>query len=191
MQDLTLVGVHEDGEHLVLVAPDGQKYALLVNDPLRAAVRLDRARLGQLQIETEGKLRPRDIQARIRAGQTAEEIAAASGLPIEHVRRFEGPVLAEREFVVRQAQAVRVRHTGRGSGDAATLGELVTERLAARAVEEEAISWDAWRGDDGVWMVGLSFVAGSRDRQARWSYDAQLRHVVPHDDESRWLTEDD
>src|SRR5512140_2836843 len=99
MQDLKLVGVHDDGEHLVLSAPDGQKYLLAVDDPLRAAVRLDRARLGQLQIQTEGRLRPREIQARIRAGQTAEEVAEASGLTIEHIRRFEGPVLAEREFV--------------------------------------------------------------------------------------------
>ena len=191
MQDLTLVGVHDDGEHLVLSAPDGQKYSLAVDDSLRAAVRLDRARLGQLQIEATGKLRPRDIQARIRSGQTAEEIADAAGVPIEHVRRFEGPVLAEREFVVRQAQAVRVRHAGRAGADTATLGDLVTERLAARAVEEDALVWDAWRGDDGVWVVALTFTAGSRERQARWNYDAQLRHVVPRDDEARWLTEDD
>lgn len=191
MQDLTLVGVHDDGEHLVLSAPDGQKYTLIVDDTLRAAVRLDRARLGQLQIETSGTLRPRDIQARIRSGQTAEEIAVAAGVPLEHVRRFEGPVLAEREFVVRQAQAVRVRHPARSGGDAATLGDLVAERLAARAVDEDALVWDAWRGDDAVWMVSLSFNAGSRERQARWSYDAQLRHVVPRDDEARWLTEDD
>jgi hypothetical protein len=189
MQDLRLVGVHDDGEHLVLSAPDGQKYLLVVDDPLRAAVRLDRARLGQLQIETEGKLRPRDIQTRIRSGQTAEEIAEASGLPLDHVRRFEGPVLAEREFVVRQAQAVRVRHAGKGG--AATLGELVVERLAARAVDEDQLVWDAWRGEDGVWMVSLTFTAGSRERQARWNYDAQLRHVQPRDDESRWLTDDD
>jgi hypothetical protein len=189
MQDLKLVGVHDDGEHLVLSTLDGQKYLLAVDDPLRAAVRLDRARLGQLQIQTEGRLRPRDIQARIRAGQTAEEVAEAAGLPVEHVRRFEGPVLAEREFVVRQAQAVRVRQGGRGAS--AALGELVGERLAARAVEDDAQSWDAWRGDDGVWVVALTFTAGSRERQARWSYDAQLRHVTPRDDEARWLTEDD
>jgi Protein of unknown function (DUF3071) len=89
MQDLTLVGVHDDGEHLVLTGPDGQKYRILVDDPLRAAVRRDRARLGQLQIELDGRLRPRDIQARIRAGQTAEEVAESSGLPVEHVRRYE------------------------------------------------------------------------------------------------------
>lgn len=189
MQDLKLVGVHDDGEHVVLSTPDGQKYLLAIDDPLRAAVRRDRARLGQLQIQTEGRLRPRDIQARIRAGRSAEEVADAAGLPIEHVRRFEGPVLAEREFVVRQAQAVRVRHGGRGAS--ASLGELVSERLAARAVDDDALSWDAWRGDDGVWVVALTFTTGARERQARWSYDAQLRHVTPRDDEARWLTEDD
>ena len=189
MQDLKLVGVHDDGEHLVLSTPDGQKYLLVVDDPLRAAVRLDRARLGQLQIQTEGRLRPRDIQARIRAGQTAEEVAEASGLPVDHVRRFEGPVLAEREFVVRQAQAVRVRQAGRGAS--ASLGELVGERLSARAVDDDAQVWDAWRGEDAVWVVSLTFTAGARERQARWSYDAQLRHVTPRDDEARWLTEDD
>jgi hypothetical protein len=188
MQDLKLVGVHDDGEHLVLSTPDGQKYLLVVDEPLRAAIRLDRARLGQLQIEAEGRLRPRDIQARIRAGQTAEEIAESAGLPVELVRRFEGPVLAEREFVVRQARSVQVRH---GRGGSAALGEVVTERLAARAVEEDAQQWNAWRGDDGVWMVSLTFEAGSRQRQARWSYDAQLRHVTARDDESRWLTDDD
>jgi hypothetical protein len=188
MQDLRLVGVHDDGEHLVLSTPDGHKYLLLVDDPLRAAIRLDRARLSQLQIEGENRLRPRDIQARIRAGQTAEEIAESAGVPVELVRRFEGPVLAEREFVVRQAQAVRVRHAKGGS---TTLGEIVTERLAARDVEDDAQTWDAWRDDDGVWMVSLSFEAGGRRRQARWSYDAQLRHVTPQDDESRWLTEDE
>jgi hypothetical protein len=39
-------------------------------------------------------------------------------------------------------------------------------------------------------MVSLTFEAGARQRQARWSYDAQLRHVTPRDDESRWLTDD-
>ncbi|MDQ1287320.1 MAG: hypothetical protein QG622_885 [Actinomycetota bacterium] len=188
MQDLKLVGVHDDGEHLVLATPDGQKYLLLVDDSLRAAVRLDRARLSQLQIESGNRLRPRDIQARIRAGQTAAEIAQTAGVPVELVRRFEGPVLAEREFVVRQAQAVRIRHAKGGS---TTLGEIVNERLATRSVEEHDQTWDAWRGDDGVWMVSLTFEAGSRSRQARWSYDAQLRHVTPRDDEARWLTEDD
>ncbi len=189
MQDLTLVGVHDDGEHLVLAASDGQRFRVRVDEAMRAAVRRDRPRLGQLQIELDGKLRPRDIQARIRTGETAEGIAEGSGLPIEYVRRYEGPVLAEREFVVRQARAVRLRASAGGSAPP-TLEELVSQRLSAREVDPDQALWDAWRVEDGTWVVTLTFTAGTRERRAQWGYDAQLRHVTPQDDEARWLTDD-
>jgi len=195
MQELTLVGVHEDGEHLILDGPDGQRFVVRVDESLRVAVRRDRARLGQLQIQADGRLRPREIQARIRAGQTAEEVAQAAGIPVEHVRRYEGPVLAEREFVVRQARAVRVRRPGAGmvgnAASAPTLEELVHQRLTAREVDDGASVWDAWRSEDGSWTVALTFTTANRQRQARWTYDVQLRHVSPLEDEARWLTEDE
>ena len=189
MQDLTLVGVGDDGEHLVLSGADGQRFRVRVDEPLRAAVRRDRARLGQLQNEMDGRMRPRDIQARIRAGRSAQDVAEEAGLPVEHVQRFEGPVLAEREFVSRQARVVRVRRPGAGSQP--TLGELVSERLARRDVEDDAAVWDSYRRDDGQWVVTLTFPAGGRTRTAGWTFDPQLRHVSPLDDEARWLTEDD
>lgn len=195
MQELTLVGVHEDGEHLILDGPDGQRFVVRVDESLRVAVRRDRARLGQLQIQADGRLRPREIQARIRAGQTAEEVAQAAGIPVEHVRRYEGPVLAEREFVVRQARSVRVRRPGAGmvgnAASAPTLEELVHHRLTAREVDDSASVWDAWRAEDGSWTVTLTFTTANRQRQARWTYDVQLRHVTPLEDEARWLTEDE
>jgi hypothetical protein len=199
MDDLTLVGVHEDGEHLLLVDGSGSRHRLKVDEALRAAVRRDRARLGQLQLESEGRLRPREIQARIRAGESAEEVAAAAGVPIEHVRRYEGPVLAEREFVASQARGVRVRRgtpgTPGASGGtvtgAATLGEVVADRLTQREVEPDDATWDAWRAEDGSWSVVVTFTAGAKQREARWTYDPSLRHVSPLDDEARWLTEDE
>src|SRR5205085_8138520 len=152
MHDLTLVGVHDDGEHLQLSGSDGQRHLLRVDEPLRAAVRRDRARLAQLQIEQTGTLRPRDIQAKIRSGCTAEDVAAEAGVPIEHVRRYEGPVLAEREFVTRQARGVRLRRGEVGSqGSYPTLEELVATRLGAREVDAETTTWDAWR-TDGTWF---------------------------------------
>src|SRR5689334_5779960 len=196
MDDLTLVGVHEDGEHLLLVDGSGSRHRLKVDEALRAAVRRDRARLGQLQIENENRLRPREIQARIRAGETAEEVAAAAGVPIEHVRRYEGPVLAEREFVASQARNVRVRRGSQsGSGGAVTggadLGQVVADRLVQREVDPDDATWDAWRADDGSWCVVVRFSAGAKEREARWSYDPGVRHVAPLDDEARWLTEEE
>jgi hypothetical protein len=187
MDDLSLVGVHDDGEHLLVAGPNGQRFRLRVDDALRAAVRRDRARLSQLQLESEGRLRPKEIQARIRAGETAEEVAQAAGLALEHVRKYEGPVLAEREYVADQARQVRVRRGGAGG----TLGEMVAERLAQREVDLEHVSWDAWRGEDGTWTVALDFEAGTTVRQARWTYNATVRHVVAQDDEARWLTDEE
>ncbi|MBT0769209.1 DUF3071 domain-containing protein [Kineosporia sp. J2-2] len=188
MEDLSLVGVHEDGEHLLVAGPNGQRFRLRVDDALRAAIRRDRARLSQIQIQSEGRLRPREIQARIRAGETAEEVAETAGLSLEHVRKYEGPVLAEREYVAEQARRVRVR---RGGGESLSLGETVSERLAAREVDSDSASWDAWRGDDNLWVLALEFVAGSTLRQARWLYNASLRQVTAHNDEARWLTDEE
>lgn len=184
MHDLRLVGVHDDGEHLVLTGTDGQRFRLPVDETLRAAVRRDRARLGQLQIEIEGRVRPRDIQARIRAGETAQEIAESAGLPIEHVRRYEGPVLAEREHVASLARRLPTRQVA----SRPPFGELVTERLTARGVDAGAATWDAWRREGSTWTVQLSFRAGSKDRVAQWAYDVQRSHLEPLDDEARWLS---
>ena len=80
MQDLRLIGVHEDGHHLLLADADGGRYRLTLDEALRAAARRDRPRLGQLQIEIEGGLRPREVQALIRRGLSAEEVADRAGL---------------------------------------------------------------------------------------------------------------
>ena len=188
MHDLRLVGVHEDGEHLMLSDAQGERFSLPVDEALRAAVRRDRARLGQLQIEIDGGLRPRDVQARIRAGASADEVAALAGWSIEKVRRYEGPVLAERAHVSELAQAVRVR---RRNAEPVALGTLVVRRLSGRGVDADHIGWDAWRPDEGPWVVVVQFIAGGRERQARWHYDAAARSVVPADDEARWLSEEE
>ncbi len=186
MHDLHLIGVHDDGEHLVLSDAEGQRFLLGVDEALRAAVRRDRAALGQLQIEIGGGLRPREVQARIRAGASAEQVASTSGWPLEKVRRYEGPVLAEREHIASLARGVRLRRRGT---EQVTLGAEVTRRLTGRGVGSELVGWDSWRTDEGPWTVVVTFTAGGRERQARWHFDLGARAVVPADDEARWLSE--
>jgi hypothetical protein len=187
MHDLRLVGVHDDGEHLLLVDDQGDRYLLGIDDALRAAVRRDRTRLGQLQIEVEGGLRPRDVQARIRAGATREEVAALAGWSVEKVERYEGPVLAERAHVAELARRVRLRRRG---GESVMLGNEVAARLTERGVDERSVTWDSWRTEEGPWTAVVYFVAGGRERQARWHLDLASSSVTPADDEARWLSED-
>lgn len=185
MGELELVGLHEDGEHLVLSTADGQKYRLRIDEPLRAAVRRDRPQLEKLRVEQAGALPPREIQARIRAGATAQTLADETGLPIEHVRRFEGAVLDERAFVARQARSTRI---GRESSSP-TLGDLVTDRLGARGVDLETLTWDTYRIGNVPWTVIAKFEVGEESREAHWSFDPQRQALHALEDEARWLSE--
>lgn len=191
MLDLRLIGVHEDGQHLLLADPEGNRYRVPLDEALRAAVRRDRPRLGQLQIETEGGMRPREVQALIRGGASAEEVAERAGWPVEKVRRYEGPILAEREHVAGLARQVRLRGRGGGQGSTPTLATRVSQRLSGRGVDPSAAEWDSARNEEGEWTVTLTFAAGGRQRQASWHFDVPARTVVAADDEARWLSEDD
>jgi hypothetical protein len=184
MRELTFDGLSPDGARLVLAGKDGQKYTVVIDERMEAAVRRDRARIGQVEIEQAGVLRPREIQARIRAGATAEDVAAASGLPIEHIRRFEGPVLTERAWVAQQAQATEVRRPG---GDI-ELGDLVAERLHEQGVDPADIAWDAWRRDDGMWVVIATFPIPPNTHVATWTYDSGSRTMTVADDNARALS---
>ena len=184
MRELRFDGLSPDGTRLILAGKDGQKYSVVIDERIEAAVRRDRARIGQVEIEQAGMLRPREIQARIRSGQTAEDVAAASGLPIEHIRRFEGPVLTERAWVAQQAQATEVRRPG---GDI-ELGDLVAERLHAEGVDAADIAWDAWRRDDGTWVVIATFPLPPNMHVATWTYDSGSRTMTVVDDNAGSLS---
>jgi hypothetical protein len=191
MRDLRLIGVHEDGQHLLLSDSGGERYRVQLDDPLRAAARRDRPRLGQLQIEIDGGMRPREVQALIRAGRSAEEVAERAGWPVEKVRRYEGPILAEREYVAGLAKAVRLRGRAAAGASEPTLSARVSQRLSGRGVDPGQAEWDSARTEGGEWTVVLTFPAGGRERQARWSFDVQSRTVAAADDEARWLSEED
>jgi hypothetical protein len=191
MRDLRLIGVHEDGQHLLLSDSDGERYRVGLDEQLRVAARRDRARFGQLQIELDGGMRPREVQALIRAGLSAEEVADRAGWTVEKVRRYEGPILAEREHVAGLAQGVRLRGSAGSSGGATTLAARVAQRLSGCGVDPATAEWDSARGERGDWTVLVTFPAGGRERQARWSFDVRARTVVAADDEARWLSEED
>lgn len=183
MPELRVVAVSNDGTRLVLKAADNTEYTLPIDERLRAAVRNDRARLGQIEVESH--LRPRDIQARIRAGATAEEVADFAGISVDRVRRFEGPVLAERAFMAERARKTPVRRPGESAGP--QLGDAVAERLSLRGADKDSVRWDSWRRDDGTWEVLLVYRVASETHSASWMYDPPRRLVQAVDEEARSL----
>src|SRR5258708_5837519 len=184
MHQLRLVAVSEDGSYAILAVPGrGGRFSLPIDDRLRTVARGQFARLAQYEIEVENPLRPKEIQDRIRAGETAEEIADAAGVPIERVRRFEGPVLAEREYRAQEAQRATVRSPG-DSGPGPRLGEIVAERLVELGAVPDDARWDSRKRADGNWQGQLAYTGGGRAQGGEWIFHPRRQHVTPHDDQA-------
>ena len=181
MRTLRLVALSDDGKSAVLAAdgPDGEgeKFELAIDDRLRAAARGDARRLTQIDGDTE--LPPRVIQARIRSGETPEQVAAASGTRVERIMRFAHPVIQERARVAEQGRDARVR-LSEGTPSVA-LEQFMTDRLRLIDSDLEAVTWDAYRSDDGTWQVTGAWRAGEKSGTTRWTFDIPSRTVAPSD----------
>lgn len=183
MQDLKVIGV-ENGA-LVAVGDDGERFRIAVDEALQSKVR-------QVRQETSAeapKLSPREVQAHIRSGMSAEDVAAVTGAPLEYVQRFEGPILAEREHIVASALSVPV-HTSDAVdplGEAETFGSVIRDRLASLGVAGER--WASWKDSETGWIVKLEFTADTIDHDARWSYDVRKHALAPLNSEATTLSQ--
>lgn len=188
MRALRVVGLGEDGKTVILEDPmRGERFQLPADERLRAAARGDVTRLGQIEIELESQMRPREIQARIRAGESVAQVAEASGLPEDKVERFAYPVLLERS---RTADLAQRAHPVREDGpDVQTLGEVCAHAFGLRGQEYSEAVWDSWKNEENKWIVQLRWTAGRSDNHAHWSFHpgAHGGTVTPLDDHAHDL----
>jgi hypothetical protein len=187
MAHLTLAGVSDDGKRLLLVSDSGAEFTLDVDTRLRAALRGEHIRFGQLEIKMDSALRPRDIQARIRSGESPEAVAEAAQTSVDKIMAFAAPVLAEREHVAQRAQRSSVRRRSGDAGGARTLGDAVAVHLRSLDIDPGTVEWDSWRREDGRWVVTGSFDSGRRSGAGRFAYDAPGNYVTLENDDARWL----
>lgn len=171
MRELKVVGLDVDGKHIICESDDpNEKFILRADDRLRAAVRGDKSGVSQSQSDAEvsSVLRPKEIQARIRAGASVEQVARSAGVDIARVERFAHPVLLER---ARAAELATAAHPVLADGPAVlTLLETVTTALIARGLDPDTVDWDAWRNEAGRWTVQLSWQAGRSDNTAHFRF---------------------
>ncbi|OLM16249.1 MULTISPECIES: septation protein SepH [unclassified Pseudonocardia] len=168
MRALRVVGVTGDGSVVLEDPGRRERYTVPADEQLRAAARGDVTRLGQIAIELESQLRPREIQARIRGGASVDEVAAAAGVPTQKIERFAYPVLLERS---RTAELAQGAHPQRADGpDSRTLGETVAHTFGLRGQDYASAGWDSWKGEDGKWVVVLTWQTGRSDNAARWAF---------------------
>jgi len=186
MRMARLVGLSPDGKFLIVATESGEQMTIVADDRLRAALRGDRPRLGQLEIEMDSALTPRDIQSRIRSGQSLEDVTKVAGIPLDRVERFATPVLAERRHVAGLAMSSSVRRRGETAAHR-NLRVTLTERLMERGVDIDTLAWDSYRTEDGRWAITADYRSGEAERQAMFVFDLLGRFSVAGNDEARWV----
>jgi len=182
MAQLRLVGVSEDGERLVLTDEDGVQHEITIDERLRAGVNGHLSRLGQLTMALESRISPREIQNRVRSGESAEHVAQTAAVPLERVLRFVGPVLREREHIADQARRARLAGS---SGPTSLLGDLVTRAANRRGVGPDDVDWDSARREDQTWVVTTTWPDGTT---AMWSLDLLRHQATPLDAAARRIS---
>ena len=182
MAQLRLVGVSEDGERLVLADDDGVEHTIVIDERLRAGVHGHLSRLGQLTMALESRISPREIQNRVRSGESAEHVAQTAAVPLERVLRFVGPVLREREHIADQARRARLAGT---TGPTSLLGDLVNRAASKRNIEPDDVDWDSARREDHTWVVTTTWPDGTT---AMWALDLLRHQATPLDAAARKIS---
>ena len=182
MQELKVIGV-ENGA-LLAASEDGDRFRIAIDEVLQSKLRQT-----QTETSTAPKLSPREVQAHIRSGLSAEDVAAVTGASLEYVRRFEGPVVAEREYMVSCALAVPV-HTAIDPdpvGEDANFGGVIRDRLASLGASNER--WASWKEPGAGWIIKLSFTADDIDHDARWGFEPKKNALSPLGNEAIALSQ--
>ena len=183
MLELRLIGVHDDGENLVLESADGTRFLLPIDANLRTSITKARRIQPARGLGAKGTFGPRDIQTRFRQGASVEEIAEESGWEPERVRRYEWPIVAERAHIIRAAQSVKIGRRSSASGTAqipVTLSARIEEVSERYGFEDATQDWTTRQQENGQWRVELDIALKDSVRQnlpaqvvfpARWVYN--------------------
>jgi hypothetical protein len=194
MRTLHLVDADAEAGHVVLETTDGQeKFELLIDQALRAALTdapADPAPPARrVATSSEPRITPREIQMKVRGGDSPEAIAEAYGADPDWVLRFAGPVVAERLRMADEGRRAKARRSTT-EGQTVVFGEAVDERFAQHGIDPHSVRWDSHRREDGQWVLSAHWVGGQADRRADWTFHLSGRTVAPMDDTAADLLSD-
>jgi hypothetical protein len=175
MRELRLVGV-EDGA-VTLEALDGEKLKLPIDEQVRAAVRN-----AAINATSSLALSPREIQDRIRSGETIADIVASSGVNEDFVTKFAQPVMDELAHVIASALAIRITIAGDRFNDPTQVefGDLIQERLSANSAQD--ITWSSRRIAGGTWQLECNYTIANHRAQSVWLYEPRRFHLAPENE---------
>jgi len=184
MSELRLTGKNPDGTHLTLTNPIGEEFTVRISDTLRATV--NQPRLAAVVASDDAEtMSVKEIQRRLRAGETMDAIARDGHISVEKVERFAGPILQERVYILDQAFSVVLRKES--ARDQETFEDVVISRLAPMGVDSDSLSWNTWRIDDGTWTIDLAYPNRDGHGSATWNFDLNRRSITATNENARWM----
>ena len=191
MSELRLNGKTPDGVHIALTDNNGAEYTLRISDTLRATI--NQPRLTSVPVTDENAaMTVKEIQRRLRAGETMDSIARDGNISVDKVERFSGPILQERLFIIDQVHSLTPRRDGKDTGrEALTYLDIVISKLAPRGVDVASLNWNTWRLDDGTWTIELHYPNRDGMGAAQFTYDTHRRTIAPLDDNAAWMMGED
>lgn len=184
MTELIFVGRSPEGENLIFMDEEGHEYHVTVDEHISRSLSTP-AKAMSTSSEVLG-VSPRDIQTRIRRGESVSDIAQDAGVDQDRIQRYAGPVLAERAHMASRACATPVK---RPAGEE-SLSDVVIAKLESHDIDCSELEWDSWRREDGRWNVTVAWLVGSGSGYATWLFDPAGQTVISFDDEARWLFEE-
>jgi Protein of unknown function (DUF3071) len=199
VQQLHLVGLTTDLDGLIFSARRGAKsggYVVELDDHLLATIADTIKRRDNDDVEKVATARqlaraagvdtraprppshlsPRQIQARLRAGRSIDDVAAEAGVDIEWVERFAAPILAEQGQVVERAGLLTFVKPRVGESSQ-PLAVAVRWNLAERGVRLTASelegAWSAYQVHEALWVIQFAYHSRGRPQVAEWELDVR------------------
>ena len=162
--ELRATGKSEDGNSLTLTDGNSAEYTLRISDSLRSLV--NQQRLSSVPDEEQPHLSIKEIQSRLRSGESAENIARDADLPLEKIERFSGPIMQEADTSSTLPQNIIVERDP--NRDPLNLAAQSISALHSLQIDPSSLEWTRWR-------LARFFLDHSFDLpQSRWKWHRRL-----------------
>jgi hypothetical protein len=185
-KDLRTVGRSEDGDSLELHDLDGNSYQLRINDYLRSLINQPSPTpLRSVANEPTTEISIKELQARLRAGESMESISENGRVSMEKIERYSHPILQERSYIISLAQKAEIKKLK------STLNEVVEAKLSPRGVDMKNCEWNAYRNEDGTWQILLEYPTRDGKGNATWRFESTKRRIESDDDGARWIMDEE
>ena len=183
--ELQLVGRTGDGSAIELTDQSGAKFSLPITENLKSALTQPKL-VSVAPIDERPSFGVKEIQARLRAGESMGSISRTTDWAVEKIEKFSGPILQERAYVIETALKSFLRR----EASSPTLGEATDVQLSSHGVDMEAVEWNTHRNVDGTWNIVVQYPNIDGTAEANWNFELGNRILTAKDDSARWIAGD-